>query len=171
MVKKGKKEKKKEEHPKIDKELEQRIKEEQERLKQKKDSPKKQKKEKELSDKIKPVKQKKWKKEVPAKDIDYQRFFGEQQAKLDYSTLFSYLGNLKVVKYEYSTSDGGVQVGYKNDETMSFERVLVYIQDQKMSKIIGTNNDWQDSDEKTAYKWWAAFNRGMAQVLYELSLT
>ena len=40
-----------------------------------------------------------------------------------------------------------------------------------MSKTICINRDWQDSDERTAYKWWAAFNRGMSQVLYDLSLT
>jgi hypothetical protein len=170
-------EKTREEGKKNNKELEMRIEEEQQKLQKKKKQvkqpeSKKPKKEKELSDKVKAKKPKKGKEESLQKEIDYHRFLEMQLRKLDYAALFGYLGNLKLNKYEYSDAmDERVKVAYKKDETLPWERVKFYIDEHKMNNILNQKRDFENNDERHAYKWWAAFNRGMSQLLFDLSYT
>ena len=160
---------------KINKELEARIKEEQQKLKQKKiesKAPKKQKKDKDISDKVEKIKVKKPKTEDIQKKLDYHRFLEAQMRKLDYAALFSYLGNLKANGYDYGgMEDERVKIAYKKDETISWERIKFYVDEHKMNKMMVQRRDFENNDERHAYKWWAAFNRGMSFMLFELSYT
>ncbi len=159
------------------KELEMRIEEEQQKLQKKKKQvkkpeSKKPKKEKELSDKVKAKKPRKGKEENLQKKIDYHKFLEMQLRKLDYAALFDYLGNLKVNKYEYSgAGDERVKIAYRKDETLPWERVKFYVDEHKMNQIMMQKRDFENNDERHAYKWWAAFNKGMSELLFDLSYT
>jgi len=156
---------------KLDKELEARVKEEQQKLKQKKaeaKTPKKQK-DKDISDK---VKIKKPKTENIQKKLDYHRFLEAQMKKLDYGAMFSYLQNLKANGYDYGGMESErVKIAYKKEETISWEKIKFYIDEHKMNRMMMIRRDFENNDERHAYKWWAAFNRGMSFLLTELSYT
>jgi hypothetical protein len=101
----------------------------------------------------------------------YHRFLEQQQRKLDYAAMFSYLGG-GVKGYEYSMGDSGiVDVVYRKDETLRWETVKFYIDEQKMNSMMGIDRSWQTSDDREAYKWWRAFNMLMAFYLFEVSMT
>jgi len=157
---------------KIDKELEARVKEEQERLRQKKAGAKGQKKDKDISEKVEAKKAKKPKLEDVQKKLDYHKFLEMQLRKLDYSALFDYLGNsLKVNKYEYAGEDERIKIAYRKEETLPWERVKFYIDEHKMNSMLQQRRDFENNDERHAYKWWAAFNRNMSFLLFALSYT
>ncbi len=164
---------KRKEPQKINKELELRIKEEQQKLQKKKEAKapksKKPNKEKELSDKVKKVK--KGKEKSLQKQIDYHKFLEMQLRKLDYAALFDYLGNLKVNKYEYAGEDERVKIAYRKEETLPWERVKFYVDEHKMNNILQQRRDFENNDERHAYKWWAAFNKNMSYLLFALSYT
>jgi hypothetical protein len=167
---------------KKNKELERRVVEEEKKLLEEQKNKKlklqkrlkqpKPKKEKELSDKVDVKKKSKEKEESVHKKIDYQRFLEQQQRKLDYSAMFSYLGNLKKPEYEYS---GGmpdiVKMVYKKEETLSWEEIKEFTEEWKMDEISNFNRSFETSDQRTAYRWWKYLNLGVAQFLYEVSLT
>ena len=169
MEKKAKKPKKAPQ--KIDKELELRVKEEQERLRQKKESPKAQKKQKDISDKVE-TKVKKPKEDSIQKQLDYHKFLEAQMQKLEYSAMFSYLGNsVKVNTYEYGAEDERVKIAYKKDETLEWEKVKQFTDEKKMDWIMGLDRNFETSSDREAYKWWKAFNKGWGEYLFQISMT
>jgi hypothetical protein len=156
------------------KELEKMIEEEQKKLLKKKNAVKKKKKipkKEELSDKVE-TKKKKDKDEGVHKKLDYQRFLENQLVKLDYSAMFSYLGNLKKPRYDYG---GGapeiVKIVYKKEETLSWEEIKDFTEEWKMDEMTNFNRSFETSERRTAYKWWKYLNPGVAHFLYEVSLT
>lgn len=161
------------------KELEIRIEEERQKLEQlkkkaksikKSSKPKKQKKDKDISDK---VKIKKPKTEDLQKKIDYHKFLEAQMTKLDYSTMFNYLGGgIKSVAYSYSEGDSGkMQALQKKYETLTWEEVTEVTQEEKMNHIMGINRNFEVNGKREAYKWWKVFNKGLGELLYQVSMT
>ena len=176
LQKKGKKRKKTSYKP--GKALEIRVAEEEKKLEElKKKQPKskkqkKQEKDKELSDKVKAKKKANLPKEGIKPDIDYQRFLAEQQQKLDYAAMFSYLGNLKLQTYEYGAwDDSSVKALFKKNETISYEEIMEVTEDTKMNLLMNLDRNFEVSGKREAYKWWKAFNKGFGEYLIEVSLT
>jgi len=161
------------------KELEKRVEEEQKRLLQKKEQDKKEPKqkkgkwEKELSDKVRINKKSKEDgKENIQNRIDYHRFLEQQARKLDYSAMFNYLGNLKVSKYDYSDgTPDAVKLAYRKDETISWGEIKEVTDEEKMNQIIGLNRNFEINGKRESYKWWKAFNKGLGEYLYQISMT
>lgn len=157
------------------KELEIRIEEERKllekkRKKAKEDKPKKQKKDKDISDKI-GVKNPKA--EDLQKKIDYHKFLEAQMAKLDYSAMFSYLGGgVKTVAYSYSEGDSGqMKALQKKYETITWEEVNEVTNEEKMNQLMGINRNFEVSEKREDYKWWKVFNKGLGELLYQVSMT
>jgi len=166
---------------KSDKELEKRIEEEQKKLEQlKKSKPEKKKDEKpgakkqkkgkdgEISDKVK-----KKDREGIQKKLDYHRFLEEQQRKLDYSAMFSYLGgNVRKPQYEYGGwEDDRVKIAHKKNETITWEEVKQVTDEEKINQITGLNRNFESNERREGYKWWKAFNKGLGELLYDTSMT
>lgn len=159
------------------KELERRIEEEQKKLLKKKKLIEKrrkkvEKKEKELSDKVEIKKKSEDKEESVHKEIDYQRFLEQQQIKLDYAAMFSYLGNLKKPEYTYG---GGapeiIKIIYKKNETITWEEIKQVTDEEKMNMMMGLNRNFEINERREGYQWWKAFNKGLGEFLYQISMT
>ena len=175
MPKKVKKREKKDR--KIGSALEKRVAEEERKLAKLKKQPKQKKqkkpeKDKELSDKVKLKKKDQPKKEDILRKIDYNRFLAEQQQKLDYAAMFSYLGNLKSQTYDYASwDDSAVTAVFKKNETISYEEIVEVTDDTKMNMMMNIDRNFEVSGKREAYKWWNAFNKGFGEYLIQISLT
>ena len=160
------------------KELEKRIEEERKRLDaackrkfRKKNAGKKEKdKDKDLSDRVNSAKKPK---EGLQKRMDYHRFLEAQMAKLDYSSMFSYLGSgINSVSYSYSEGDSSqINALQKKYETIGWHDINNVTNEEKMNHLMGLNRNFEASEKREAYKWWKAFNKGLGELLYQVSMT
>lgn len=159
--------------------LEKRVEEEQRKLskiREKKEKSAQQKKKKgkiqqrDITDKLKA---KKPRKEQFQKSIDYQRFLEQQQHKLDYSAMFSYLGgSVKKQEYSYQPEDTkAAEALNRKYETITWEDVKVVTDEDKMNSVMGLQRDFEQNSRREAYKWWKAFNKGLGEYLFEVSMT
>lgn len=167
---------------KTGKELERRIEEERKRIlererKKKGDAkeakPKKQKKDKDISDKVKTKARKKIKGEDLQKKIDYHKFLEMQLRKLDYAAMFSYLGGgIKTPTYDYTNGESEITKAiHKKYETVTWEEVKQVTNEEKMNQLMGLNRNFEVNETREGYGWWKAFNKGLGELLYQVSMT
>jgi len=158
------------------KELERMIEEERHKLLNKKKktiNPKKKIKlpDKDISDKIK-IKSKS-KSENLQEKMDYHHFLQSQMEKLDYSSMFSYMGaGVNAVSYSYSEGDSTQMTALQRKyETMEWQEVKNVTNEEKMNQLMGFNRNYEMNDRRDSYKWWKVFNKGLGELLYQLSMT
>ncbi len=113
---------------------------------------------------------KKEKKEIESRE--YMQFLEGYVKKLDYSSLFSYLGETKSAVYKYEAAEQETsKIAFRKEETISWDEIKQFTEEWKMDQIQNNNRSYESTEKRTAYKWWKLANPGVATVLYEISLT
>jgi len=129
---------------------------------------------KDISDKLKiKSKIKETKKENFQKNLDYHQFLEEQQQKLDYAAMFSYLGNgVKKREYAYCGEDSSIlEALNRKYEALTWGEVKIVTDEDKINSMMGLVRDFEQNDRRDAYRWWKAFNKGLGEYLFEVSMT
>ncbi len=129
---------------------------------------------KDISDKLKvKSKIKETKKENFQKNLDYHRFLEQQQQKLDYASMFSYFGNgVKKREYAYSGEDSSMlEALNRKYETLNWGEIKIVTDEDKVNSMMGLVRDFEQNDRRDAYRWWKAFNKGLGEYLFEVSMT
>ncbi len=109
-------------------------------------------------------------------DRNYIRHFLKQQSRmLDYSKLFSYLGNRKDNVQVYDAYSVGAMKDiiqdYSEAETISVEAVDRIIEDKVMEDIFGFDNSRATVEEKEAFKHYKIFNKALIELKYSMAFS